>query len=80
MKIFLTCTGLIFDMTGVVLLYYFGLPSDVTKDGHKTLVTGLSYKSEKANWDWYKFCSKFGLFLIFTGFFLQFISALLKEE
>jgi len=61
--------GLILDVAGVVLIFYFGLPNEVPGEGTKWDYT-KDPKIEKR----YKRYGKIGLFLLILGFILQFLS------
>jgi hypothetical protein len=66
--------GLVLDLVGVLLLFKYGLPSDISKDGVTTLSIGTTNNKEIKKWKKYNLWSKIGLGFIFIGFILQIIS------
>ena len=75
--------GLICDMVGVVILFYFGPPTlNITRDGYKILLFNPNDEAEtennKALADKHDRLSKLGLGLLFVGFLLQLMSNLCK--
>jgi hypothetical protein len=66
--------GLVFDLIGVLLLFKYGLPSDISKEGVTTLSIGTVNNEEVNKWKKYSLWSKIGLVLISIGFILQIIS------
>lgn len=71
--------GLISDMVGVVILFYFGPPTlDITRDGYKILPFNPNDDAEteknKALAKKHDLFSKIGLGLLFLGFLLQLVS------
>ncbi len=69
--------GLILDFIGVILLFYFGLPSKIKEHGGSILIEEsnadelIRNRSEK----FIKKVANFAFVLIIIGFFLQVISA-----
>ncbi len=62
--------GLVIDLFGAVLLFFFGLAPLISKDGSMSLSTGNSdYLKRKAQK--YEALSRLGVFLVFVGFLLQ---------
>jgi hypothetical protein len=66
--------GLLFDLIGVLILFKYGLPSDVDKNGHIGLILEQEDEDEKNKWKKYNFRSKIGLGFISIGFIFQIIS------
>lgn len=66
--------GLFLDLIGVLLLFKFGLPSNVDKNGYIGLILEQEDENEKLKWKKYNFWSKIGLGFILIGFILQIIS------
>ena len=65
--------GLVFDIGGVVLLFRYGLPENVSKTGATFL--SLSRNEEAVNkWKRYKKISYLALGLLVSGFSLQLVS------
>lgn len=66
--------GLILDIIGVVVLFKFGLPSNITKEGTVFLAVQKSDEKEKKKYKKYEFWSRFGLLLLIIGFVMQIVS------
>ena len=66
--------GLIFDLIGVLLLFKYGLPSNVDKNGYIPLILEQEDEDEKKKWKTYNLWSKIGLGFISIGFIFQIIS------
>lgn len=66
--------GLIFDIIGVIILFKFGLPSDVNKYGEVSLLLEDNDTDEIKKWRRYDCWSKIGLISILFGFILQIVS------
>lgn len=65
--------GLVIDLFGAVILFFFGLAPLLSKDGSMSLSTGNSdYLKRKANR--YETLSRLGVLLVFIGFILQLLS------
>ncbi|MCY3547049.1 MAG: hypothetical protein OXH49_09215 [Gemmatimonadetes bacterium] len=64
--------GLILDIFGVVLLFRFGLPPDVSRDGTVRLVLGADEREARKG-KRYERLSWAALGLIITGFTLQIV-------
>ncbi len=64
--------GLGLDILGVVLLYFYGLPADVRRDGESLfLLEGKPNEYEVAKAKKYDRCARLGLLSLIVGFFLQ---------
>jgi hypothetical protein len=71
----LSSVGLIFDMTGVFILYRNGLPSNINDDGGALLADGETSDEEEQRKNKNKKIRRYariGLALIFVGFIFQF--------
>ncbi|MBC7557527.1 MAG: hypothetical protein H7195_11265 [Chryseobacterium sp.] len=66
--------GLVFDIIGVILLFKYGLPSEVSKTGAIGLIMEQTDESEVAKWRKYNLFSKIGLSFILVGFLFQLVS------
>jgi hypothetical protein len=66
--------GLIFDIIGVLILFKFGLPSEVSKTGSISIIAEQTDEDEVRKWKKYNLFSKIGLAFILIGFFLQLYS------
>ena len=66
--------GLLLDIVGVIILWKYGLPESLSREGHISIVTEQIDETEKAKAALYDRWSKFGLFFLITGFVFQLIS------
>lgn len=66
--------GLFLDIVGVVMLFKYGLPADVSKDGTVGLALQGTNHDEIKKWKKYNFWSRVALALLIIGFLLQIIS------
>ena len=66
--------GLFLDIVGVVILFKFGLPASISREGAVFLTTAETDEEEKAKANKYDRWSKFGLLLLIGGFALQIAS------
>lgn len=66
--------GLAFDIIGVLLLWKFGLPEFISREGHDYLITEEINGAEKEKAKKYDKYAKGALIFIVIGFALQFIS------
>jgi hypothetical protein len=66
--------GLIFDILGAGILWRFGLPPSINRDGHITITCQQTNEQEKDKAGLYDFLSHLGLFLVALGFVFQLIS------
>ena len=68
--------GLILDITGAVLIFKYGLPEEISRNGNSYRISEQddSYEKEKAKK--YDKVSKLGFRLLILGFILQLISSL----
>ena len=79
-ELVINSVGLLLDIAGVVLLFFFGLPSrikhpdDLQLMGWGTHVQGLHGASVRAKWDWHQRMSRLGLLFLIVGFALQIAS------
>ena len=65
--------GLAFDIVGVILLFFYGLPEPISKTGAGHLTWGEN-EEEATKWRLYKTRSCWGLALLIIGFSLQLLS------
>ena len=66
--------GLFFDIVGVVIIWKFGLPPEVSRSGHQYLITSQIDEAEKDLATRYERYSRCGLALILLGFVCQLAS------
>ena len=76
---YINTTGLVLDIVGVALVYWFGLPSDVEHPDSGIEVTwgtppADERRSREKRWRRHRFWSRFGLILLGCGFLLQILS------
>jgi hypothetical protein len=70
----LNSIGLVFDIIGAVLLWYYGLPANISRGGVQGLALEQPDASEAAKADRYDYIGKGGLILLIIGFVFQLIS------
>lgn len=75
---FINIVGLCFDISGVVLLFFFGLPPKVVRGGTVYRVVSYIDEKEKAKAARYDAISRGALILILCGFLLQGVSSFLS--
>ena len=67
--------GLALDIAGVILLFIYGLPEDVSKSGGMVIgYPNHDKEKEVRKWKSYKKKSYLGLVLLVLGFLLQLVS------
>lgn len=66
--------GLLMDIVGAVLLWKYGLPEALSREGHSCLILEQVDETEKAKAASYDRWSRAGLGLLIAGFALQLIS------
>ena len=71
--------GLILDILGVIILFKFGLPSNINKNGSVGMAFIKKDESEIKKWKLYNFWSRFGLIIILLGFICQIVSNYFKS-
>ena len=69
----LNSIGLAMDIAGVILLYFFGLSKNITREGAQYIYWGGD-EEEQQQWIRYRFLSRVGLILLVIGFSLQIVS------
>jgi hypothetical protein len=70
----LNTIGLIIDILGAILIFKFGLPEHVDRDGHNYLILEQCDEEEKQKAKKYDFWGNKGLVLLIIGFVFQVIS------
>ena len=66
--------GLGFDIGGVILLFRYGLPEDISKTGETFFQLEGANEEEANKWKWYNKISYLALGFLGFGFFLQLVS------
>lgn len=66
--------GLVMDIVGAILLWKYGLPEAISREGHDFLLTGQVNVDEIAKAKTYDNWSKLGLALLIAGFVFQLVS------
>ena len=69
--------GLVFDIAGVIGLFMYGIPKEISKSGSINLILEQEDEGEKEEWNKYDKRSKIALSLIIIGFTLQIVSSVL---
>lgn len=69
--------GLVFDILGAYLLWKFGLPAAISREGTVGLATETDDHAEAAKAKQYDRLGNVGLILLVIGFVLQLVSNLL---
>ena len=68
--------GLVFDIIGVLMLFVFGLPADLNKNGYIFKVNEEEDEEQKSKWRKYDKFSKIALTAIIIGFLMQMLSTI----
>jgi hypothetical protein len=76
---YINSIGLLFDIAGVLVLFKYGLPSEVSKEGSIGIAFQGTDLDEVKKWKKYDCWSKFGLSIILIGFLLQLSSNWIDE-
>ncbi len=76
-NIILNSVGLIFNVIGAILLFKFGLPENINREGHINLILEQEDEGEKRKAQKYDFWGKTGLVFIIIGFIFQLIGSLI---
>ena len=66
--------GLVLDIVGVVIIWRYGLPEPLSREGAIYIIAEQSDRAEKLKAARYDLLSKIGLFLVLAGFALQLAS------
>jgi hypothetical protein len=74
----LNSIGLTFDIVGVVLLFAFGLPEEISRTGSSRLLISQGDEKEMSRAKLYDRLGLLGLILLIAGFALQLASNLLQ--
>jgi hypothetical protein len=74
----LNSIGLVFDIAGVVLLFKFGLPEEISRTGSSALLIEERDETEVRRARLYDRLGGLGLGLLILGFVVQLVSNLLQ--
>ncbi len=66
--------GLVLDIIGAILLFFFGLPPKIDPEGKIRLIASQRDEDEIRRGKIYKIMSPTGIILIIIGFILQLVS------
>lgn len=72
--------GLLFDIAGVVLLFFYGIPPEVNPHGVSFELREGTDEAEKQKWSKYKFRSNIALLLLIIGFGFQLFSVIAQNR
>jgi hypothetical protein len=67
-------TGLVLDIIGVVIIWRYGLPEPLSREGAVYIIAEQSDQAEKLKAARYDLLSKIGLVLVLGGFVFQLLS------
>ncbi len=73
-KVIVNSLGLLFGIVGAYLIWKFGLPASIDREGHQHLITGEIDEDEVATARKFDFRSRIGLLLLIVSFALQLLS------
>ena len=66
--------GLFLDIIGAMLLFFFGLPPKIDRDGSINIITEQIDEGEKKKAEKYDLIGRSGLILLILGFALQLLA------
>ena len=70
--------GLVLDIVGAILLFIYGLPENISREGYSNLVTEEVDEKEVRLANFYDRMGRLGLLLLISGFVLQLVANLLQ--
>jgi hypothetical protein len=70
----LNIIGLLLNIFGVMMIYLYGLPEEISRSGHIYWVTGGEDRQEKEKAKRYDRWARLGLISLFLGFIIQLLS------
>lgn len=73
-NIILNMLGLSFNILGALLIWKYGLPKNISREGHNRLIEEGINENEKIIAKKYDKCSNTGMILLIIGFFSQLLS------
>ena len=66
--------GLVCNFIGALLIWRYGLPTPINREGHVHVITGQIDETEKAKAHQYNCIATVGVFLLMLGFVFQLVS------
>lgn len=76
---YLNLVGLSLDFIGVIGLFIYGIPPEVSKDGQMFFVFEQSDQNEAKKYIKYRIRSKIAIIVVGLGFILQILSAIMRH-
>lgn len=70
---FVSSSGLMLDIVGVILIFLYGLPEPISREGHQCIITEQVDEKEALKAKKYDFRARIGLTLLILGFALQLV-------
>jgi hypothetical protein len=70
--------GLAFDIAGAILVWRYGLPEPISREGQITIIAEQTDPLEKRKAERYDCAARFGIGLLIFGFALQLLSNFLR--
>lgn len=66
--------GLVLDIIGAILLWKYGLPPSLSREGHVAIIQEQDDEAEAEKAKWYDLLGNVGMGLLLAGFVLQLAS------
>ena len=74
-KIF-SIIGLTLDIIGVIMLFKYGLPANLDKEGNTYIIIEQQDEREKEQWNRFNVLSRIALALVILGFIFQLLAVI----
>lgn len=71
--VLVSSSGLMLDIVGVILIFLYGLPEALSREGHQYIITKQKDEKEALKAKKYDFRARIGLTLLILGFALQLV-------
>ena len=78
-KTFVNSVGLSLDIFGACLIFKYGLPEKIDREGHNQVIVGGTNEKEIQKAKKYDFWATVGIVCLIIGFALQLVSNFLNE-
>ena len=75
---YINLLGLVFDIIRAIMLFVYGVPTEISKTGAVYRILEQEDEDEKRLWIKYNFRSKLGLGLLIAGFIFQVCSTIIS--